>query len=434
MALRTHTFALADAVLSNGARLASAGGGLPQRVTTEIVRQLEISAQYNQVAFEANGTLWAPDFNNQWIKKYDLDGNVLATLVTAQQHMGALVENGRLYTANYGLNRIDEWNLATLALVRSFSTGAVKPRALAKAGTAPSGTIWWTEFSSSVAREVNMDTPAATGRTTGTLAFGPIEGDANGIWGFGIADHVRHVLHSDLANDKSFQRTTAQLSNGNDGEWFASQEGFLGVDSVGRVYFSSVIYGNVDRWTNAGVFDRRVLVGPWDRGGASQAATCQNGRMAFSPNGQHALVPVEIASHLNYGGWRVFRIGDQRAQWAKTFAFGARVASIVIPGQSANERDASKDLRKSRFYYSTNGVDFTEFTPGTPLSLSIANGATLTVRADMKVWESGGNGIAPYIGGDAGEGPTILWDDLTSAAEPITGTVSQPTTIVGTVG
>lgn len=135
-----------------------------------------------------------------------------------------------------------------------------------------------------------------------------------------------------------------------------------------------------------------------------------------------------------------------RARWTFTPTIACQLRGIAVPGCESRGLTTNLDARGVRTYYSLDGgANRTEFTPGQlDLNVAIAASQTLTIDADFPFL--GNNTTQPqgWVGGDAGEGPTILYDDLGAGAASITGALSapaaisgalsQPATIVGTVG
>lgn len=119
-----------------------------------------------------------------------------------------------------------------------------------------------------------------------------------------------------------------------------------------------------------------------------------------------------------------------RARWSFAFSSAATLKGITLPGSLGRSLSTTTDERRVRLYYSFDGGETrTELVPGDlDNAVSIAAGATLTVDADFAN-EADGARAQGWV--EAG-GWVVTEDNGTDGA--ITGTVSQPATIVGTVG
>jgi hypothetical protein len=115
------------------------------------------------------------------------------------------------------------------------------------------------------------------------------------------------------------------------------------------------------------------------------------------------------------------------AQWSYQFEDAVTLDLIAVPGQLANERGTSPmtgetlDFRRTRCSYSLNGGGaWTSFTSGSPnLDQAITAGQTILVKVEFEPWMTPGC-PNPYVGGDAGEGITLVWDDGLTAKRPAT--------------
>lgn len=178
------------------------------------------------------------------------------------------------------------------------------------------------------------------------------------------------------------------------------------------------------------------------RAGDMQRSTARldnaRGCLAIDGNGSYLLLPID---HHTQSAWTRIRLGTQRARWAKTFTAGTfpsgvTLKGVAVPGALGREQDATDDLRKARCYYSLDGGSTrTEFAPGQMnLAVAVASGATLTLDVDINT-EAKPTQIPPWVGGAAGEGVSLVYDDPAATVyvdRPVSG-ISGSAAAVGSV-
>ncbi len=432
MGLDSAEVTLASATLSGGARLASAGSGLPQRITTEADLLLDaITNPTGGVFFDPDSLhIWctAPSGTNA-VRKYRIsDGSLItsqATVGTAPR--GVFRPDSTYYfVATVSSGRAERYDFATLTGTQT--TGLTN---IAQVVQAASGKIWWRTGTGTTLTETNVG-GAATGRTLAMTACQNVWATSGYLYWCDTVS-IYQVRETDLVTTMTW---TSSGVGGAPGSTMSYR--CLYVDASNRPYATGNTGGDVDRWNAATTtIDRRMFWSMPEFGGTANppSTNFSLGFLAYSDDGRYAAFFTANAAKTQLDAIRVTNVQTQRARFAQAFASDVTLAQIVVPGKHGNHYDGgtSTDLRKTRFYYSFDGgSNRTEFTPGSPLSVAITTGQTLTVDVDFNLAEKPA-GNAPYVGGDAGEGITIEWDDPALDAAGGDVSVAGQTTTLATI-
>lgn len=435
MALRAHVFTLAEATLSNGARLAAAGSGLPQRITIPdvwLTPQFGSSQRTAQATFDDQGFFYYSRASSgtslpAQTRKFNLaDGTEISKNMDALTDCKAIRwESGRnrLLLTNYNEHRVEIRSVADLTLQGTLvaASNGTFPEGLAllpndKLAISYGAVNRVDVFSRATGALLVTGAAPAPGTNTILIHEGPTDdqvytglGDSTGRW---------RLLNIAAGTNAAFGGTGL---GGTFNPGYIRWPEYVTLDPAGHLYVSNSPRDEgaiqVQRYANANPASTPTLYwGGGNRQGQLRAARNVGGRtpIAFSPDGKWVAVCISGANNTQQQ-WMIQRIGIQRSEWSKLFSTSCVLKNIAVPGCLGNDRDASFDDRKTKCYYSINGVDFTEFTPGATLSLAIAAGTTLRVRADMDV-AGKPTGTPPWVGGDAGEGPSLVYDTLVSGA------------------
>lgn len=432
--LRSYSWALADATLSNGAAIQSAGGGLPMRVATAPIVTFgtplatggalgDSKGQMDVRADGADGVV-AGAYDGQKLVRFDANGGVLWTKTFQALKLGVDAALGEVYVGSYPGQTINIYRLSDGALLRSWTAaglgsstgiGGIKVVATDRIWIAP-----WVGGGSALSVEFDRN-GVATGRTVTAHPGAQLEGFTATLTHVYFAEQTTPFRWRRRISDNVLETFgTAERADLRLGHYWMEQSRAVAV-GTGEVYFLNQTGSYIDAYdetTRAAI--KRVGWGGFRSG---QIDGIHSGSSVA--HGMDDLGEFLVVRAGPYGLLRLDK-RTQRAQWSRLFSSAATLKFILLPGSLGNERDASFDDRKTRAYYSLNGVDFTEFTPGAPLSVAITAGQTLTVRADMTTWAKP-TGTPPWIGGDAGEGPTVLYEEPEAA--DVTVSVSSPAAI-----
>lgn len=450
--LNAQAITLASATLSNGAILASAGGGLPQRVTTSNPVWYDLTTTYaagNCIAIAPDGSYVLVGGTNV-LRRFDIDPVTGAFTFVWQ-------------AAVTGIKSVAWLNSTTVVCARSTSTaqyfevnvttGTPTTRTLTGTGATvvrrhlipnAAGTMLWSCDATTTVAEFNATTFAATGRTI-TLDSAFTQGaisNGDGIEGFYVLDvtntRFKKWRLDTLAVDRTwtFSPTTGATAPGKIAytEMMVDPSGL----PIGR---SATAGGQIDRMptlaaggsvtVNATNADRLLWAGSEIRGAtipSTGGGTQLPPSMAMTPSADRfAFLTADLACTSPYGAIRVLRTTPARAVFSHTFAEDATVTKAVIPGRLGDlygpssgfrSGDPVQDFRHSRVYYKRVGVDGSpvEFTPQSDLSLAVSNGTVFEIYVDMiTAWQMPG-GPQPWVAGDAAEGPTLYY---TTADPPV---------------
>lgn len=411
--------------LSGGARYAALGGGLPARVTTQAdVLIDDVMGSYGNPVFDPDNThIWCPSFEAGALRRYVITtGAQNLSTATVAQCMG-LMRNGAtsMFLGGYTDNSLKEYGWDGV-LIRSVASPSANPRAFF-AVPGVSGLVWVQRFASDLLKEATWPAGVLTGKQTAN-GVGSAYPSPNGTYLYVIlnATTIRKYRESDVAT--MYSVTPQQHGDCMHGHVSASgqiNQLYIGADDKPVVSYN--FYSHIDRFLNqsgstlAAIADKRIVWGDPTFGGSAARQAVLGPPLGFSDDGNYAWIrSPKLAAEGLATSIRIVRVSTHRARWAQAFAANATLKYIFVPGALGNNysANATYDNRRTRCYYSLDGGDNrTEFTPGSLLDVSITAGQTLTVDADMNIWEKPALD-APYVGGDAGEGPTIVYDDLLS--------------------
>lgn len=423
MALVEIARTLADATLSNGASLVTAGGGLPQRITTEEYI-LDLSGDIsNQIV----GLLFGNDDRSiivaasSMIRKYSLAGALLNT-ITQSSCWGLWRWNSDTILVGRNINATTYYELTE-------STWTATAPALGTSANArlvfavPGGTadrIW--RSSGTVVEEFVRSTGAATGRSIAVVHNAVSASDADGVPGIYLSTGgttVTKYRESDLTVEKTW--TTAGNARA-PGTQVGTE---LHVDPTGR----PVVFNGgpvIDRLDLAGgaqkdVAERYIWSGPEIGGsGAPQSGGGNQTQLPIGWSSDGRYVAYLTNSPDQTAARRAVRIKNllqQRARWAVPVAANGLLKRIAIPGHLGGQLGVSDtgwragttlDFRRARCFYSLNGGGSrVEFTPNAPLAVAVTAGQTITFDVDLYSGPGVPGGPAPWVAGDNGEGPTV---------------------------
>lgn len=99
-----------------------------------------------------------------------------------------------------------------------------------------------------------------------------------------------------------------------------------------------------------------------------------------------------------------------RARWVFDLGAGATIHEVAVPGNLARRKNETVDSRLTRLYVAIAAGARVEYEPGADLALPATG--TVTLDLDLAV---AADWVQPYIGGPAGEGPTVVYEDVVSA-------------------
>ena len=427
--------------LSGGARFLSAGGGLPNRITTQadVLIDNVMTTNYGGVIIDPTETFaWISNWGSGagTITQYALASGTPGTSL-AYPTMGLFpFDNSLFYAADYTDNLIQElqWD-GTLVSSTSFSQVSVVARV---PGT--TGKVWGITYPGGAATEVAIG-GAPTARTIAGVFFG--------IWAT-----TGFIYLSDMVNIYKYDEPTLTLQDtwavrqnsssrpGDSG--LAQYVNWFFIDSNNKPVLYEGLHGNIDRFASVGgtpaPVDKRLVYSQPQLGGSGSFFYPGDNNIVSPPihylaNGKYAAFAVpwnndaSDYSHISVLFKNLF--GTQRARWTWNNATGqtATITRIVVPGNLADDRGSTYDLRKAHCFYSTDGgATRTPFMPGGTLSVPVINGSALTV--DVDIVEGDGQATnPPYIGGDAGEGVHLVFSIPTGGAGiPVTNFTPAPGT------
>lgn len=412
MATKIHTLALADATLSDGAVLAAAGGGLPQRVGPPNELRWSIGGNGSAVAWVLSDDRILGAAQGALLTLFDASGASVEAVsgTDCGQGMGVDEALGEVYIRKD--NTVEVRDLANLTTVirtwpnpvnATITTGT----ALGFAGTDKIWAMDFNGFNSSPPTEYDRF-GIATGRSVPHIG--------------GSAQHRLAIsdTHVFIANNYS----SIQKLRISDGEYTPISGTGSSCGGIWHDAAPGILYARRSaNGTLGGLYLRAFREDLTEVTPRLQVIGDRQGQSGFTPtttpghqgSAVHANSRFMVISDLHNPN-SLLRLDRRtaRAEWTKPFAIAHRLDRIIVPGALGNTQDASFDDRKTRCYYSTNGVDITEFWPGDYLGVSLAAGVTLTVRIDMNTWAKP-DATPPWIGesgSKAGQGVVLVVDDL----------------------
>jgi hypothetical protein len=419
---------LADATLSNGARLVSSGGGLPQRITTAADIVLAGVAELRSgVVFDPDGLhVWVPRRTTGDIRKIRIsDGSVITTLTTnvsSPENISRALGSSNAFVASSGNTKALKIDL-NAATISDFVSPTASPYHVVEGS---SGKAWVRTSNSAAAvyTEFTLATGVATGRTLASAW--DLHADLTNAKLFSLASSGAVLKIDEAANTTDLTWTAPGTAIHGAPAWSNAQRALI-VDSSRRPIVIDTAAGHAYRYAaGSNAIDKRLLFGATDfgqpPGSTIGAARFQRQFMAFSDNDQKVawLQPNSSGAISDAIDVRVIDIRTARARWTLNTtvsmlvkeisaggAFGNLYAAVTTPPNGFST--SAYDYRRTRWYYSTNGGGSrTEFTPGDDLSVAVAAGGALTVDADMCSWEMPLPTLAPWIGGTSGEGIGVI--------------------------
>lgn len=436
MALQVQALDLDEATLSGGAQLASSGGGLPARITTETNKVLEIFSSDNGggVIFDPdNAHIWVTDNTTSLRKVAIADGSTAQTVVLASAGAGLFRFDGLIFYVSTAGSVVYSVDFATGTPTSISCPVSNQAKCIRVPGTTD---LLWVKgggvSGSGQISEFTISTGVATGRTLGGAGSWD-------MWALGSSIYytdgitIEKVAEADLASEETWTRLGQSFSSAGYGDGLRA----FTLDPDGKPLWRDNA-GYVDRWTTAGALDQRVLWNAPELGSTGESPSTRYYRpfLAFSDDGRYLAFRAYPAAADGNKAIHVVNVQDQRARFEWTPGAAVTLESFLIPGCFSNERGTvvgtAYDFRKIRFYYSLDGGGTpVEFTPGQPdLDVAISAVQTLTIDVDMNVWEKT-PGPDPYVGGDAGEGITIIYDDGIAAEPPADPVTPAPPSVIG---
>lgn len=423
---------LASATLSGGAQLIAASGSLPNRITTQndVVIDNPFSP-YGGVMFDLTdpSKLWLSQWTPAGATQFNATTGIATGVVAAATNaMGCQAfDSSHFYLADYGANLVREFSWSG---TQTASMPVTSPMSIARVpGT--SGKIWVIAYSGGNAVEYAFPSGTPTGRSV-SGSFNLLQAATGLIYLIDAGTGIRSYDEPTL----TLQKTWAPNTDGSSwpGHIFAgSIPNFIVV--AGQPIMADHYHWNIDRLianpgaaTGAALVDKRLVYAQPQLGGAGlessqwpSLATAGN-LFAFVTGVDGDAIAVRIKNLF----------GTQRARWSWTNhgTANATIMRVTVPGALCNDQGATYDLRKTRSYYSLDGgTTRTEFTSGSTLGAIVPLGFTLTIDVDV-VEGSGQATNQPYIGGMAGEGLHVVYDNGQIVPSPSTSTLVGPSVSV----
>lgn len=433
MALQVDSLTLDEATLSGGARIAAAGSGLPRRVTTQAPVTYRVGHQYAGVIWDPDGAhVWVTNFSPSRIRKVNIaTGTATDFSIAAGGFMGISRIPGNTthffvceYVSAGPPGKLHKVAFATGAIAATYTMIAGR-RATSVAPSSDPDLVWFADLTSlSTVREYRLSTQTETGRSAPigvNNIFGVVASSDGAYYYLTTASLVAKVnaltnaLVTSWSLNSSFQAGAAGTGDAAymQTRWSAplSDGTVLTMTDRGTVdspNYSGTTYAGVSGWKRIMTLWPEAgspgipfgigseLRGPW------LAEDDQGDYLAFLTRGAPTSDNVS-------DGLRIMRRSTQRARWSQTFASPVTLKGIAVPGLYGGGMDGSADLRRGLVYYAVNGGARVAYSPGTPLDIDSVT--SVVVDADLSPNWLMPVGPAPYVGGDAGEGITLLYDD-----------------------
>lgn len=438
---------LASATLSGGARLAAASDGLPQRITValDVHQDNVIGVTTSGVVFDPDGLhLWACGPNS--IRKIRIsDGAIVTTitdnssdggtrLTTNPQHITR--QGSSIYVAlstNAQVAVIDTNTLVCRIYGQSVATVAAPAHAL----SGEAGKLWlktpnnnsgsFVEFATSGSGDAATITP--TGRSIAALwdmcspstssdGFVYFVQSGNVVARYNLATSVSTSVSAVNSSYPRWPQYGAEwrgctfdpirrrvvVWNNGSSDWWGVNADTMAASSIEQ-YFGHAHFGGPTVLGGSSSYARQLVA--WSDDGA---------RIAFA-------APRKAATGTALDSVRVVNIGPQRARWTWTAPGPCVVRRLFVPGDLANARSpieslpslpsfltATRDHRKTRIYYSTDGgANRTEY-QGDRLALALAAGAQITFDIEFTLSPEKLLGPRPWVADSIGGGPSIYYD------------------------
>jgi hypothetical protein len=451
MAIVSVDLALASATLAGGARLASAGGGLPQRVTTEADGLLDTNALGQNNFLQA--IMFASDNSSDLIaatgssttKRYSGSGTSWAQVWNASTGLGRSIAR-RLDVANKIM--IARQTAGVVWIEVDETTGVPTNRTIPSSTSVqvfmvPGGTAdrMWRHAGTALLTESVISTGLDSTRTivpaTGCLAAVASNWDGTpSIYVLESATKITRYNESTLALMDTWLSAPAN-DFGPPGSDFG-RSGII-VQSDGRLIVRSdnpfaidrlPAVGGVDMHSNAGA--ERLIWGSHELGGPERSNLSGGAQYLpgfdISPNGRWICWIASTAASVFQRAAVVRNIQNQTAEWTVPLTGQTTFVDLNLPGEHGNHYGRFSayhnghsgvlyDYRTTRPYYQRIGLD------GSPVFLDHGayippGGLSLVGASALKIGVVFNRGLGklttaegPYIGGPFGEGPRLWLDD-----------------------
>jgi hypothetical protein len=442
---------LAGATLSGGARLAASGGGLPQRLTTELDGVIDTTVILGGGSVIFQGVVLAADNSGDVIgvstgssvKRFNGSGTSWTQLYSTSVSIARSLARGAAgklmisrNTAGVQWYELDE--TSGVATAKTLPSSTLQQIFMVPGGTADRA---WYHNGGSPATELVLSTGAASGRTlvlaTGCLACTGSNWDGTpSIYVLETATKITRYNESTLAlmdtwltapgSDvgppcSDFGRSPPIVQA--DGRLIVKSDAPYGFDRLPAV-------GGSEMHSNAGV--DRLTWGSTELAGVvrsnlSGGAQLMPG-MDISANGRWMTWIASTAASVFARAIQVRNIQTQTVEWSRALAGESALIDFNLPGNLGNHyglygalynghAGALADHRNARVYYQRVGIDGAKqfLTHGAyiaPGGLSLVGASALKIGVEFdrglgKLTTSAG----PYIGGPSGEGPTLYFEN-----------------------
>src|SRR6185312_11538359 len=422
--------------LSGGMQFKTAGSGLPNRITVQddaVVAPAFVSS-IGSIMIDPDGAhFWLSDYTGI-CTKYLLADASNTGITTPAGAMGIFAYDGSVfYAGDYSNEAVVEYNYdGTVSRSMDMSADPSYPRPMSVVRASASDLVWIVNYPSSIPAEYNFPAATATGRT--------LPSSADMIFarnGFLYSIDGNNVTKYDEATLTLQETWTFIQDNATwPGHTFPGYVLDFYVDSTDHPIVYNALAFWIDRLVvspgasiGPDMVDKRLVYQQPQLGGSGLQDS--NPTPGIAVNDKYAVFVSTTGAGANSFCAVVKNLfGTQRARWNKSFPQGGTIERIAVPGNYVGDKGSTYDLRKTKFYWSIDGGGSrTEFLPGDNLNIAVPSGGTLTFDVDM-IEGDGQATNPPYIGGTAGEGPRVIYDDGTSGsfvATSCTGSASKVT-------
>jgi hypothetical protein len=435
---------LGSATLSGGMLLASAGGGQPQRLTTELDK-FYTNTSMGSTSATRNGFAFDPDNLHFWVlvgttagantgfRKIRIsDGAVIATVTGNASDGGTRVitspqgltrRGNKIYAGNAGAGTyLCEYDMVSnvCRLYAQATVAApchvVSDGANLWARTAPTSSSAYQEFTLGGAGDAATATPTA--RVT-AAAFEMVVDNAGTYAYLAVGTLITRYKISD-ATTTNYTPGLSLNVPGYNGNTFRGCSWDKVEDKLIVRHVNSDDWWYVNSSFNGA--EKRAF-GVFELGGilAEVGTLFQRSAIAWSDDASMVgfMATESGATATTATNVRIRNLAIQRARWTWTPSTPAVLKSIRIPGELANVQGYMDNLpnpatffssifefKKTRVYYQVNAGARVEYLGG-ELAVALAANDVLTVDADMQHLVAHPHAIAPYIAGDGAEGPAL---------------------------
>jgi hypothetical protein len=427
--------ALVDAVCTAGARYAAAGGGEPERITTEsdVLIDNTDGYYYNGMAFASDSMhLWVNSYANFRDRMYNLDGTV-----DWQSSAGNRMLGGAYDAANrmwYSIMAVGGNTVIISSEIPRTTRNIVLAGATTMANLAivpgHESVLWaCSNYATPLTIiEYNVADGSATGRSINT----GINGYGDSLIGGIGPDGIRSLwIATNFAVVKRYNEVTLALLdtwtlNASLNDAPTSRIDGVGLDLDGQILAlrgyggaglvkltaagaagltaADMMYGGNAEWGGAGSAYYQAAAGTsWGQG-----ITC-------TPDGRYVAFGVLGAAETFSSAVRIVNRSTQRARWTKAYGPGMKIDLIAVPGLLGNKhgtivgglQNALCDHVTTKVYYSFDGIARTQINTVqafSPVQLDVSN-QTLYLDVEMNIWGKPA-GPAPQVWA-----PVLVEDD-----------------------